>query len=91
MRREPQYLKWLRNQPCAVGGTCAGSIQACHVRRGTDGGMGLKPSDRFSLPMCAAHHGEQHMAGERTFEDRHGIDMKATAEAFYDEWKRKAA
>jgi hypothetical protein len=27
----------------------------------------MKPSDRYSLPLCAEHHIEQHRIGEMTF------------------------
>ena len=91
MRRNPQYLAWLREQPCSIGGTCAGQVQACHVRRGTDGGMGLKPSDHYALPMCSQHHAEQHMSGEVTFERRHSVAMKELAAAYFAEFERKAA
>ena len=84
--RSPEYLDWLRDQPCAIGGTCAGRTQACHVRRGTDGGMGLKPSDQYALPMCGAHHGEQHMAGEQTFADRHGVNLLGLAAGYWSEF-----
>lgn len=48
----------------------------------TDGGMGLKPSDRWCVSLCSAHHAEQHRLGEPAFEQRYGIDLLALAEAF---------
>jgi hypothetical protein len=45
--------------------------EAAHVRSGADGGTGLKPSDRYSLPLCASCHrtgrGAQHTIGEARF------------------------
>jgi hypothetical protein len=67
---------------CAVYGCRDTKIQACHVRRGTDGGMGLKPSDGFTIPLCASHHRAQHQVGERRFEEQHSLNMRALAE-FY--------
>jgi hypothetical protein len=52
------------------------------VRTGTDGGQGLKPSDRWSISLCRAHHAEQHRIGERAFEKRYGVDLYALAQAF---------
>lgn len=37
-----------------------------HLRKGTDGGTGLKPSPWFVLPMCDPCHKRQH-EGEVTF------------------------
>jgi hypothetical protein len=52
------------------------------VRRGTDGGAGLKPSDRFCISLCSHHHAEQHRIGETEFEKCYAIDMHALAELF---------
>jgi uncharacterized protein (DUF2237 family) len=52
------------------------------VRRATDGGTGLKPSDRWCLSLCRMHHAEQHRIGEAAVEKCHSIDLLALAEAF---------
>ena len=82
----PGFLKWLRGCSCAVGGTCAGRIEAAHVDGAGDKGMGTKVSDRFALPLCSAHHAECHMAGAGTFQTRHTIDLLATAELHWKAW-----
>jgi hypothetical protein len=48
----------------------------------TDGGIGLKPSDRWVISLCAQHHQEQHRVGEREFERRYGIELSSLAEEF---------
>jgi len=53
--------------------------EAAHVRNGTDGGIGLKPSDRYSLPLCRACHAKQHRLGELTFWSALRIDPLNTA------------
>ncbi|WP_376959691.1 hypothetical protein ABNQ39_07210 [Azospirillum sp. A26] len=66
-------------------------IEAAHVRTGTDGGVGMKPSDKWSISLCKDHHAEQHNIGEPAFERRHAIDMKALAREFAaasPAWKR---
>jgi len=87
------HLKWLRGFVCAIGPVhcvvprrlekpwleCGGKVQAAHVRTGTDGAMGEKPSDCWAIPLCAVHHREQHDIGEPAFEKRYGFDMKAVA------------
>jgi hypothetical protein len=44
--------------------------------------MGVKPGDEWTLSLCVAHHAQQHDVGEKSFEDRHGIDMKNLAREF---------
>jgi hypothetical protein len=44
--------------------------------------VGLKPSDRWIISLCADHHAEQHFVGEREFERRYGLELLALAEEF---------
>ncbi len=76
------HLQWVRGHECSIIGQhkCTGGIEAAHVRRGTDGGMSVKPSDIWSLPLCFDGHDEQHTIGEASFEKKYGIKMKAIAE-----------
>lgn len=76
------HRAWVRRHHCCVPGCRSRPIECAHVRSGTDGGVGLKPSDKWVISLCAAHHLEQHHIGERAFEAEHGIDMKALAEEF---------
>jgi len=77
--RNPAHLEWIRSLPCSVRG-CYYSSQAAHVRLNTGGGMGLKPPDKFSAPLCAEHHHEQHQIGHRAFDAKYGLDLRALAE-----------
>lgn len=43
------------------------NIQAAHIRRYTDGGTGLKPSDNFTVSLCFQCHHNQHQKGEVSF------------------------
>ena len=85
--RRPSHLTWLRGHECAIAGrnghACEGRIEAAHVRAGTDGGLGVKPSDCWTLPLCTSAHALQHQIGEAEFERRYGIDMKAIASALW--------
>ena len=67
--RCPGHCAWIRGFPCAVHDerVCSGKIEAAHIRIGTDGGMGMKPSDCYVVPLCAHHHREQHQVGEHNF------------------------
>ena len=79
--RSPAHLQWVRGHVCATEtDQCEGKVEAAHVRTGTDGGMGLKPSDSFAIPLCRWHHTQQHQMGERAFELFHQISMLRIAE-----------
>ena len=65
MIRDKNHLKFIRSLPCCV---CRNpETVAAHIRVGTDGGMGLKPSDCYTVPLCHSCHTRQHRIGERTF------------------------
>ncbi len=71
-RRAPKHLAFIRQLSC-VGCHRAAPSQAAHVRIGTDGGAGLKPSDRHTVPLCLWCHSSQHR-GERSFWAAQRID-----------------
>jgi hypothetical protein len=85
------HRNWVRKHHCCVPGCKRTPIECAHVRLGTDGGAGLKPSDRWAISLCAHHHREQHSIGEASFEREHGIALKALAEEFARQsphWRR---
>jgi hypothetical protein len=61
----------------------ATAIECAHVRTGTDGGTGIKPSDRWTVPLCKECHARQHQIGEAEFERQWGVNLKAVAEALF--------
>ena len=79
-RRKPNpryaaaHLDFVRSIGICIACGAEGRCQAMHVRNKTDGGAGLKPSDKFSLPGCAECHARQHRQGELTFWSGLGID-----------------
>lgn len=68
--RDPQYLAWIRRQPCLV---CRGIAQPHHT---TAGGWGTKGSDYRCVPLCHRHHRELHDIGAQSFEERHRVDLR---------------
>lgn len=86
-RRFPGHRAWVRGHMCAVTTSynptpCDGDTECAHVRMGTDGGVGVKPSDWWTVSLCRVHHAEQHQIGEGAFEKRYGLNLKALAEEF---------
>ena len=57
-------------------------IECAHVRTGTDGGLALKPSDKWTISLCQFHHLEQHAIGERNFEAKYDLDLQELAREF---------
>jgi hypothetical protein len=80
-KRSPAHRKWVRGHACSACGSET-AIEAAHVRNGTDGGTGIKPSDRWVISLCKLCHSRQHQIGEEAFEKAWGINMKAIAEMF---------
>src|SRR5918993_1970051 len=81
-RECPAHRAWVRRHHCCVPGCPERPIECAHVRRNTDGGIALKPSDRWSISLCRDHHIEQHVVGEPAFEKRYGIDLRDLAKLF---------
>ena len=62
------HERFIRELQCTVCG--AHPVEAAHVRIEADGGMGLKPSSQYLVPLCAEHHRVQHTkwnSSERRF------------------------
>lgn len=78
----PAHRAWVRRHYCSVPGCRRLPVECAHVRRSTDGGTALKPSDSWTISLCVFHHHEQHQIGEQAFENRYAIDMRALAEEF---------
>lgn len=65
--RNRKYLDWLREQACAVSGQWAPSDPS-HTFKGTGGGgMGLKSSDKYALPLSHAEHAKQSLMSEMKY------------------------
>ena len=84
-RRDRRHLAFVRSLGCLA---CAreGRSEAAHIRSGTDGGTGLKPNDRFTVPLCGGLdgcHADQHRRGELDFWSELGIDPLSVAEALH--------
>lgn len=81
-RRSPAHRAWVRGHACSACGSQSG-IECAHVRTGTDGGIGIKPSDQWCISLCKECHTRQHQIGESSFEAAWGIDMKTLAREFF--------
>ena len=66
LHRRAQHLGFVRQLSCVACGKAAPS-EAAHLRTGTDSGVGMRPGDRYAVPLCTACHEKQHRIGELTF------------------------
>lgn len=67
---DEKHLTAIRQCPCVKCGSVPS--EAAHVRmssaaHGKRSGLGEKPSDCWTVPLCSDHHKEQHRKGELTF------------------------
>ena len=53
--KHPEHLANVRELPCAVCGKAPPS-ECHHVKTAEGGGMGMRVSDRWVIPLCAEHH-----------------------------------
>ena len=77
--KSPKHLDFIRSLPCIVCGDNT-STEAAHVRfadlRAAKPitGIGIKPDDCWTMPLCGKHHREQHTVSERVFWKRYSMD-----------------
>jgi ERF superfamily len=71
--RDKAHLKFVASRPCLV---CERSpAEAHHVRFAQARAMGRKVSDEFTVPLCRAHHRDNHRYGdEKAWWSRASID-----------------
>jgi hypothetical protein len=91
--KNPKHLTAVRACPCLICGVETSRSEAAHIRMGSrdhnkmPAGIGQKPADKWTLPLCSWHHRDgpeaQHKGSERAFWQRHGIDPFGVAEALY--------
>ena len=73
------HLAFIRTLACIVCGHDLG-VDAAHIRYGDpraskpNPGLGQKPSDLWTVPLCRACHTKQHSMNERAYWESVGID-----------------
>ena len=84
--RSAKHLRWIRTLRCIDPLCQARNIEAAHVRHGLPAGgmagVGIKPADYWTVPLCREHHREAHTKGHETFEREHlppGVTMAELA------------
>lgn len=73
--RDPEYLEFIRSQPCIVCQSYPPS-EPHHLQAKGHGGRGRKTDDIRTLPLCHKHHYEMHFCGRETFATKYGVDYE---------------
>lgn len=83
--RNEAHLALIRQCPCVACGR--EPSEAAHIRQAAPGkppiGMGMKPDDKFTVPLCHRCHMRQHEVGEKPFFEAQGIDPLLMAAALF--------
>ncbi len=86
--RYEEHKRFIRSLPCVICGD-ATTTECAHVRMADARagkpitGMGTKPADHWTVPLCGRHHRRQHEVGEAHFWSSYGIDPVFKAMAFW--------
>lgn len=92
-----EYLAWIRTLLCAAGRegrpllSCSitaiafGGSEAAHVRSKGAGGH----DKGNTVPLCSAHHREQHTIGIRSFCHKYSVDLKQLATDYASRYERE--
>jgi len=81
--RSKKHMATVREGGCSI---CGNPVADAHHLRtvGDARGLGIKPGDDKTIPLCRLHHDELHMYGdEKLFLDMHGIDGVALASSLW--------
>jgi hypothetical protein len=85
--RDKIHLKFVASQPCLVCGRSP--ADAHHLRFTQPRAMGRKVSDEFTVPLCRAHHRDNHGCGDEVaWWERRAIDPVATSRALWISTRR---
>ncbi|WP_029582570.1 ERF family protein [Bradyrhizobium sp. URHD0069] len=85
--RDKAHLKFVASQPCLVCGRSP--TDAHHLRFTQPRAMGRKVSDEFTVPLCRAHHRENHRFGdEQAWWSKQAIDPVGTSRELWVSTRR---
>lgn len=72
-QQDPDYLAFLRTQPCCVTGSWRG-VESAHFG---PRGRGQRADDRQALPLTRQLHRQHHALGTAKFVELHKLDLNA--------------
>jgi len=72
LKKDKNHLAKIRTMPCLI---CGSESEPHHLRASWNAGMGQKPADIFTVPLCRKHHMELHSHGEEIFCSMYDINL----------------
>ena len=96
--KDAAFLTFVRLRPCCACGwppkSEAAHLRGAYPERGKrETGMGEKPDDKWSVPLCKGCHREDqyalHRTSERAFFEKEDINPFAVASDLYAEFQRE--
>src|ERR1700678_1726046 len=87
-QKNKSHCDFIRSLPCLI---CQDNTatECAHIRMADPRiakpitGIGIRPDDRFTTPLCHRHHHQQHLLNEKEWWDDCGIDPVLIALALY--------
>ena len=94
---QAQHKEFIESQPCcgikfAPHIKCQGDVVAHHVKTSANSGVGIKPLDWFTVPVCHAHHmtwAHGSHKGSATHSDRHEVLLPHSVALTSDQVKER--
>ena len=85
--RSPKHLAYVRTFPCSE---CKDTedIHAHHFTHVEPGGMGMKTSDKWVVPLCGNCHYYLHLMGEQPYWTERKLDPKIYAALLWDSFSK---
>ena len=88
----PARREWVKALPCSVPGCPNHPSENAHVNpegRPSDGPSGIARKHDYTqiVPLCRHHHDQYHDMGQRSFNDKHGIDVDFVACYIESRWQ----
>ena len=83
-----KHLDFIRSLPCVICGDNT-ATEACHIRYSdaahnkVNPGIGRKPSDEHTIPLCSKHHREQHRTSEIGFWRSYNLDPVSISNSLF--------
>lgn len=85
LERVSRYAVWVRGLPCLLEGlACMGRIEVAHVQSRGAGGA----DEGNTVPLCSAHHRQQHDIGLRSFNHKHRTNLERVARRLFEVYER---
>jgi hypothetical protein len=85
-KKDEAYLDFIRGQACVI---CGHKAEPHHEPLKKGSGVGIKGSDRETIPLNRQYHTERHAIGKLTFAEKYNIDYEFEINRLQDLYEKK--